>query len=86
MAAIRWLVVLVIAVAVGMGTMAVATTQLRPDPKPCLDNIDLQPQANSICTAPETPDTTVYGIGAAGAALIAGGLLLYRRGNRDEGP
>lgn len=87
MAAVRWLLVLTIAVAVGIGAMAVAAAQLKPEPKPCLDNIRLQPQANPICIAPETPGTIVFGVGAAGASVVLMGFLLYRRGKRvEDGP
>lgn len=79
MALARWLVVMTTAVVVAVGAMALAAAQLRPEPEPCLDNIQLRPKANTMCIAPETPNTTVFGAGAAGASVIVVGFLLYRR-------
>ena len=78
------MVVLAVAVAVGILGMAVAAAQLRPDSKPCLDNISIQPQANTACVAPETPSTIVFGVGAAGASIVVGGFLVYRRTRRAD--
>ena len=70
---------LTVAAVVAVGAMIVAAAQLKPDPKPCRDNINIQPQSNAMCIAPETPSTIVFGAGAAGASVVVVGFVLYRR-------
>ena len=82
MAAVRWLLVVALAGAIGLGGMAIAAAQLRPAPEPCLDNMNIQPEAHPMCVAPETPSTIVFGVGAAGATVVVVGFLLYRRSER----
>jgi hypothetical protein len=79
MAVVRWIVVLAFAAVVAVGAMVAAASQLKPDPKPCRDNINIQPQANAMCIAPETPSTLVFGAGAAGASVVVVGFVFYRR-------
>ena len=76
---------LAVAALVAVGAMAVAASQLRPDPGPCLDNIIMQPQVNAICVAPETPSTIVFGAGVAAASVVVVGFLLYRRHRAGPG-